>query len=163
MTSDGDHIIFRSIFVAAEVPVEKENGLQRKVLANLLEKSTDEADGVESKGKEDTNIGKVRGEEEENGGATAKDEAGKKPALVQFVIWNQEEVDVDRNEKDSESLEFKVEDSKSQMAFLGEEADTTAVEETEMQLEEEKLDLNVGAKTNIRALFDSDSDSDSDL
>ena len=155
MTRNTDHFLSRSLFVDVEVPVEKEEGLQQKE----LEKNSHEAAEVES---EVTDVGEKGGEDEEHKGdekdeGAAKDEAGKKPALVHFVMWSQEEVDVE----DSESSDFKVEDSKSQMGFLGEEADEKAVEETEMQLEEEKLD--VGAKTDIRALFDSDSESDSDL
>ena len=167
MTRCTDHVLFRSLFVEDQVLVEKQKGLQRKVCAKELEKSTDEAAVVESKRKQDAKAGKVRIEEEDDRGAEAKDEAGKKPALVQFVIWSQEEVDVDHreesNEKDSESSDIKVENSKSQMGFWVEEAEEKTVEETKMQVEEEKLDLNVGAKTDIRALFDSDSDSDPDL
>ena len=132
-----------------------------------MEKSTHEAAEVESEEKQYTGVGEKGGEDEENKGdekgedeeeGAAKDETGKKPGLVQFVMWSQEEVDVE----DSES--FNVEDGKSQMGFLGEKVDEKAVEETEMQIEEEKLDLNnVGAKPDIRALFDSDSESDSDL
>ena len=168
MTRCTDHVLFRSLFVEDQVLVEKQKGLQRKVCAKELEKSTDEAAVVESKRKhKDTKAGKVIIEEEDDRGAEAKDEAGKKPALVQFVIWSQEEVDVDHreesNEKDSESSDIKVENSKSQMGVWEEEAGEKTVEETKMQVEEEKLDLNVGAKTDIRALFDSDSDSDPDL
>ena len=167
MTRCTDHVLFRSLFVEDQVLVEKQKGLQRKVCAKELEKSTDEAAVVESKRKQDTKAGKVRIEEEDDRGAEAKDEAGKKPALVQFVIWSQEEVDVDHREesdgKDSESSDIKVENSKSQMGVWGEEAGEKTVEETKMQVEEEKLDLNVGAKTDIRALFDGDSDSDPDL
>ena len=132
-----------------------------------MEKSTHEAAEVESEEKQYTDVGEEGGEDEENKGdekgedeeeGAAKYETGKKPGLVQFVMWSQEEVDVE----DSES--FNVEDGKSQMGFLGEKVDEKAVEETEMQIEEEKLDLNnVGAKPDIRALFDSDSESDSDL
>ena len=167
MTRYTDHVLFRGLFVEDQVLVEKQKGLQRKVCAKELEKSTDEAAVVESKRKQDTKAGKVRIEEEDDRGAEAKDEAGKKPALVQFVIWSQEEVDVDHreesNEKDSESSDIKVENSKSQMGVLGEYTGEKTVEETKMQVEEENLDLNVGAKADIRALFDSDSDSDPDL
>ena len=147
------------------MPLEKEKGLQQKE----LEKSTHEAAEVESGEKQDTDVKMVGGEDEENikgdqkdenegqkdeDKSAAKDEAGKKPGLVQFVMWSQEEVDFEH----SESSDFNVEDGKSQMGFSGEEANEKAVEETEMQLEED-----VGAKTDIRALFDSDSESDSDL
>ena len=146
------------------MPLEKEKGLQQKELEN----STLEAAEVDSEEKQDTDVKMMGGEDEENKGdqkdenegqkdedeGAAKDEAGKKPGLVQFVMWSQEEVDVE----DSESSDFNVEDGKSQMGFSGEEANEKAVEETEMQLEED-----VGAKTDIRALFDSDSESDSDL
>ena len=146
------------------MPLEKEKGLQQKELEN----STLEAAEVDSEEKQDTDVKMMGGEDEENKGdqkdenegqkdedeGAAKDEAGKKPGLVQFVMWSQEEVDFE----DSESSDFNVEDGKSQMGFSGEEANEKAVEETEMQLEED-----VGAKTDIRALFDSDSESDSDL
>ena len=144
------------------MPLEKEKGLQQKQLEN----STLEAAEVDSEEKQDTDVKMMGGEDEENKGdqkdenegqkdedeGAAKDEAGKKPGLVQFVMWSQEEVDGE----DSESSDFNVEESKSETGFSGEE--TKAVEETEMQLEED-----VGAKTDIRALFDSDSESDSDL
>ena len=138
------------------MPVEKEKGLQQKELEN----STHEAAEVEEK--QDTDVEMKGGEDEENikgdqkdeDEGAAKDETGKKPGLVQFVMWSQEEVDFEH----SESSDFNVEDGKSQMGFSGEEANEKAVEETEMQLEED-----VGAKTDIRALFDSDSESDSDL
>ena len=146
------------------MPLEKEKGLQQKELEN----STLEAAEVDSEEKQDTDVKMMGGEDEENKGdqkdenegqkdedeGAAKDEAGKKPGLVQFVMWSQEEVDFE----DSESSDFNVEDGKSQMGFLGEEANEKAVEETKMQLE-----ADVGAKTDIRALFDSDSESDSDL
>ena len=146
------------------MPLEKEKGLQQKELEN----STHEAAEVDSEEKQDTYVEMMGGEDEENKGdqkdenegqkdedeGAAKDEAGKKPGLVQFVMWSQEEVDFE----DSESSDVNVEDSKSQMGFSGEEANKKAVEETEMQLE-----ADVGAKTDIRALFDSDSESDSDL
>ena len=146
------------------MPLEKEKGLQQKELEN----STLEAAEVDSEEKQDTDVKMMGGEDEENKGdqkdenegqkdedeGAAKDEAGKKPGLVQFVMWSQEEVDVE----DSESSDFNVEDGKSQMGFSGEEANEKAVEETKMQLE-----ADVGAKTDIRALFDSDSESDSDL
>ena len=146
------------------MPLEKEKGLQQKELEN----STLEAAEVDSEEKQDTDVKMMGGEDEENKGdqkdenegqkdedeGAAKDEAGKKPGLVQFVMWSQEEVDIE----DSESSDVNVDDSKSQMGFSGEEANEKAVEETEMQLEED-----VGAKTDIRALFDSDSESDSDL
>ena len=103
-------------------------------------------------GEDEENIKGDQKDEEEMG--AAKDETGKKPGLVQFVMWSQEEVDIE----DSESSDVNVDDGKSQMGFSGEEANEKAVEETEMQLEED-----VGAKTDIRALFDSDSESDSDL
>ena len=138
------------------MPVEKEKGLQQKELEN----STHDAAEVEEK--QDTDVEMMGGEDGENKGdekdeeevGAAKDEAGKKPGLVQFVMWSQEEVDFE----DSESSDVNVEDGKSQMGFSGEEANEKTVEETEMQLEED-----VGAKTDIRALFDSDSESDSDL
>ena len=232
MTSN--YVLFRSLFVDAEVPLEKEKGLEQKE----LEKSTDESAKVESEETQDTDVEKVGAEEEkgegvgdeegesdeegkgEGGGAgdkgAAQYEAPKKPGLVQFVMWSHEEMDVDRREegnvKDSENLDLKVQESKSQMGFL--EVDNTDVEDTEMQLEEEKLDLrnvedeklnlrnledekldlsnveeqkldlrnvedeklnlshvedekldlsHVEAKTDIRALFDTDSESDSDL
>ena len=146
------------------MPLEKEKGLQQKELEN----STLEAAEVDSEEKQDTDVKMMGGEDEENKGdqkdenegqkdedeGAAKDEAGKKPGLVQFVMWSQEEVDFEH----SESSDFNVEDGKSQMGFSGEEANEKAVEETEMQLEED-----VGPKTDIRALFDSDSESDSDL
>ena len=146
------------------MPLEKEKGLQQKELEN----STLEAAEVDSEEKQDTDVKMMGGEDKENKGdqkdenegqkdedeGAAKDEAGKKPGLVQFVMWSQEEVDFE----DSESSDFNVEDGKSQMGFSGEEANEKTVEETEMQLEED-----VGAKTDIRALFDSDSESDSDL
>ena len=146
------------------MPLEKEKGLQQKELEN----STLEAAEVDSEEKQDTDVKMMGGEDKENKGdqkdenegqkdedeGAAKDEAGKKPGLVQFVMWSQEEVDIE----DSESSDVNVDDSKSQMGFSGEEANEKAVEETEMQLEED-----VGAKTDIRALFDSDSESDSDL
>ena len=146
------------------MPLEKEKGLQQKELEN----STLEAAEVDSEEKQDTDVKMMGGEDEENKGdqkdenegqkdedeGAAKDEAGKKPGLVQFVMWSQEEVDFE----DSESSDFNVEDGKSQMGFSGEEANEKAVEETKMQLE-----ADVGAKTDIRALFDSDSESDSDL
>ena len=153
LTSNIDYLLFRSLFIDDEVLVE-------------TNKSSHEPADVVSKGKQATDVGKVGSEEEDKG--AAKDEADKKSALVQFVMWSQEDVDLDcmeeGDEKDSESLGLKVEDSKSQKGFLGEETGEKAVEKTEMQFEEEKLCIsNVGAKTDIRALFDSDSDSDSDL
>ena len=153
MTSNTDLLLFRNLFNDDEVPEGKQ-------------KRSHKPAKVGSKGKQHTYAGKVGGEEEE-GKVAAKVEVEKKPALVQFIMWSQEDLDFDRkkegDEKDSPNLDFKVKDSKSQMGFLGEEAGEKAVEETEMQLEEEKLNSNVGAKTDIRALFDSDSDSDSDL
>ena len=151
LTSNIDYLLFRSLFIDDEVLVE-------------TNKSSHEPADVVSKGKQATDVGKVGSEEE----GAAKDEADKKSALVQFVMWSQEDVDLDcmeeGDEKDSESFGLKVEDSKSQKGFLGEETGEKAVEKTEMQFEEEKLCIsNVGAKTDIRALFDSDSDSDSDL
>ena len=152
MTSKTDLLLFRNLFIDDEVPEGKQ-------------KRSHKPAEVGSKGKQHTDVGKVGGEEEDEG--AVKGEVDKKPALVQFVMWSREDVDVDRredgHEKNSQNLDFKIEDSKSQMGFLGEEAGEMAVKETEMQLEEEKPNLNVGAKTDIRALFDSDSDSDSDL
>ena len=141
----------RSLFVDDEVPEGKQKRSHKP---------------AEVGSKQHTDVWKVGGEEEDEG--AVKGEVDKKPALVQFVMWSREDVDVDRredgHEKNSQNLDFKIEDSKSQMRFLGEEAGEKAVvKETEMQLEEEKPNLNVGAKTDIRALFDSDSDSDSDL
>ena len=149
MTSNTDYVLFRSPFVDTLVPVEKPKSIHRPA-------------EVDSKEKQDTDVGKVESDEKKDKGA-AKDDPENRPTLVQFVMWSQEEVDVDRWEEGNER-DFKVGDCKSQMGFLGEEAGEKALEETEMQLEEEKLTLsNVGAKTDIRALFDSDSDSDSDL
>ena len=153
MTSKTDLLLFRNLFIDDDVLVGKQ-------------KSSHKPAEVGSKGKQHTDVGKVGGEEEDGG--AAKSEVEKKPALVQFVMWSHVDVDVDcreeGNEKDSQSLDFKVEQSKSQIGFLGEEAGEKAVvKETEMQLEEEKPIINVGAQTDIRALFDSDSDSDSDL
>ena len=153
LTSNIDYLLFRSLFIDGEVLVE-------------TNKSSHEPADFVPKGKQATDVGKVGSEEKDKG--EAKDEADKKSALVQFVMWSQEDVDLDcmeeGNEKDSESLGLKVEDSKSQKGFLGEETGEKAVEKTEMQFEEEKLCIsNVGAKTDIRALFDSNSDSDSDL